>query len=298
MTIRSHSVPWAPALGCVALAMACGSGEAVRSADSVPDIPPAAVVPSPEQLAYQQMELIGFVHFTVNTFTDREWGFGDESPAIFAPTVLDADQWARIAAEVGMRELILTAKHHDGFALRAFRRILDDTFATDVAAGKPVRVVANDVEVERRGDAIAPESAARLPEPGDDEVAGRHRAGHPKFAPGNIVNGDPDSYWATEDNVASATLEIDLGAPRRFDRIRLQEPIRFGQRIAGFAVEVRVDGGWREIARATTVGYKRLLRIDAVTADRVRLVIEESVETPVALASFGLYRAAPDERRD
>ena len=82
-----------------------------------PDIPPNAVVPSAEQLAYQQMEYIGFVHFTVNTFTDKEWGFGDESPEIFDPTELDPDQWARIAAEVGMGELILTAKHHDGFAL-------------------------------------------------------------------------------------------------------------------------------------------------------------------------------------
>ena len=82
-----------------------------------PDISPNAVVPSAEQLAYQRMELIGFVHFTVNTFTNKEWGLGDESPDIFDPSELDTDQWARIAAEVGMKELILTAKHHDGFAL-------------------------------------------------------------------------------------------------------------------------------------------------------------------------------------
>jgi alpha-L-fucosidase len=82
-----------------------------------PDIPPNSVVPSPEQVAYQEMELIGFVHFTVNTFTDREWGFGDESPDIFVPSELDADQWAAVAAEAGMKELILTAKHHDGFTL-------------------------------------------------------------------------------------------------------------------------------------------------------------------------------------
>ncbi len=81
------------------------------------DIPPNAVVPSPEQLAYQQMEFIGFIHFTVNTFTDREWGYGSESPEIFDPSQLDPDQWARVAAEAGMKELILTAKHHDGFCL-------------------------------------------------------------------------------------------------------------------------------------------------------------------------------------
>jgi len=75
------------------------------------------VAPSPEQLRYQEMELAGFLHFSMNTFTDREWGFGDEDPALFAPEALDAGQWARVAAEVGMGELILTAKHHDGFCL-------------------------------------------------------------------------------------------------------------------------------------------------------------------------------------
>ena len=81
------------------------------------DLPPTSVVPSPEQLAYQEMELAGFIHFSINTFTDREWGFGDESPGLFAPSELDPGQWARVAAEAGMGELILTAKHHDGFAL-------------------------------------------------------------------------------------------------------------------------------------------------------------------------------------
>jgi uncharacterized repeat protein (TIGR03987 family) len=81
------------------------------------DIPPTAVVPSASQVEYQRMEMIGFVHFTVNTFTDREWGYGDESPEIFRPTALDANQWAAVAADVGMKELILTAKHHDGFTL-------------------------------------------------------------------------------------------------------------------------------------------------------------------------------------
>src|SRR4030042_6653522 len=77
----------------------------------------ASVRPSPPQLAWQQMELIAFIHFTVNTFTDKEWGDGTESPSIFNPTQLDTRQWAKICKDAGMKMIILTAKHHDGFCL-------------------------------------------------------------------------------------------------------------------------------------------------------------------------------------
>jgi alpha-L-fucosidase len=74
-------------------------------------------VPSPAQHAWQRDELALFLHFGVNTFTDREWGDGTEDPAIFAPTALDARQWARSARAAGYRAMVLTAKHHDGFCL-------------------------------------------------------------------------------------------------------------------------------------------------------------------------------------
>ncbi|MFN8573531.1 MAG: alpha-L-fucosidase [Gemmatimonadaceae bacterium] len=74
-------------------------------------------VPSPAQLAWQRDELALFLHLGVNTFTDREWGDGTESPTIFNPSRLDARAWARIARQAGFRSLIITAKHHDGFCL-------------------------------------------------------------------------------------------------------------------------------------------------------------------------------------
>jgi alpha-L-fucosidase len=73
--------------------------------------------PSAAQLLWQRDELAMFLHFGVNTFTDREWGDGKEDPAIFHPGALDAREWARTARRAGFRAMVLTAKHHDGFCL-------------------------------------------------------------------------------------------------------------------------------------------------------------------------------------
>src|SRR6266702_465581 len=78
---------------------------------------PLRPLPSPSQLAWQRDELALFLHFGVNTFTDREWGDGHEDPAVFNPTGLDVRQWTRAAKAGGANALILTAKHHDGFCL-------------------------------------------------------------------------------------------------------------------------------------------------------------------------------------
>lgn len=77
----------------------------------------ANVVPTPRQMAYHKREFSGFIHYGPNSYTSKEWGSGMEDPAVFAPETVDTDQWCETMHQAGMKTVVLTAKHHDGFVL-------------------------------------------------------------------------------------------------------------------------------------------------------------------------------------
>ncbi len=478
--------------GLSALAIADGASSVQLSPDDTPEevmAKAARVVPAPRQLAWQKLEFTAFIHFGMNVFTDREWGDGTEDPALFSPTQLDARQWVAAIKAAGMTELILTAKHHDGFCLwpseytehsvknspwrdgkgdvvrevaeacreggiklgiylspwdrhepsygdspryneyfvnqlrelltgygevsevwfdgacgegpngkrqeydwgafHATIRELQPNACISVC-GPDVRWCGNEAGHSRQSEwSVWPEgSSATAQEPGSRELvlqaarrggrltwypaqvntsirpgwfyhaaqdgqvkslehlldvyygsvggnaqfllnlppdsrglihendvqrlrelgevlratfgedlargaiasADHVRGGDEAFGADRALDGDPDTYWSTDDGVTAAALTLDLGQPRTFGIAMLQEQITVGQRVERFALEAWLEDGWREIARSTTIGYKRLLRFPEVTTQRVRVRIEDSRLCPT-LASLGLFRA-------
>jgi alpha-L-fucosidase len=457
------------------------------SQKEVLDIPANPVVPSPQQIAYQHMEVIGFIHFGVNTFTDREWGTGKENPDIFNPASLNAGQWVRVAKEAGIKQLIITAKHHDGFCLwpskytdhsvknspwkngqgdvlrelseacekeriklgfylspwdmhepsygtsryneyylNQLRELLtgygpvseiwmdgakgenakdmEYDFASFRSliyrmqpgalifsdAGPDIRWIGNengiagetnwsmisndniiigkadpaylntgdprgthwvagecDVSIRpgwfyhagqdslvkspadlvdlyyksvgRNGTlllnippnahglwsekdvnalmefrSILNETFQKNLAQGKPVTASNFRLKNDRFSPMNITDTLSDTYWAADDKITQSWLVVDLEKPVEFDRILIQEPVRLGQRISGFKVEIYREKEWETISTGTTIGYKRLLRINPVVADKIRLIILSGNNVP-AINNFGIYMSSSRE---
>ena len=452
-------------------------------------IAPSIVGPTPteSQLAWHEMETNAFVHFTTNTFTGKEWGFGDERPEIFNPSAFDASQWISTIKNAGFKGVILTCKHHDGFCLwpsqftdhsvknspfkngkgdvvkevseackreglkfgvylspwdrnRAdygtpsyveyYRNQLKELFAAygpvfemwfDGAnggdgfyggsretrkingatyydwpttlnlvseiepniiffsdAGPGVRWVGNErgIAGETNWNTISPDtlfagkpgiekllnegnengnawipaevdvsirpgwfyhaeedSLVKTPErlfeiyltsvgrgstlllniPPDKRglihendvralkgwkelidkefktnlarnaktEASGYRAQLDNFASANTTDGNKETYWATDDSVTTGSIEIRLKQPHQLKYVLLQEYIKLGQRIKSFTVEAWIDNTWKPIAKATTIGYKRILKLDPVETNKIRINITASKACPL-----------------
>ncbi|WP_167619964.1 discoidin domain-containing protein [Maribellus sediminis] len=485
-------------LGLIILLFSCSQVE-----------PPAPVLPLPteRQLAWHELEYYAFVHFNMNTFTNMEWGLGSEDPKLFNPSGLDCRQWARVAKEAGMKGIILTAKHHDGFCLwptattghsvknspwkdgegdvvqeladacgeydlklgiylspwdrnnaeygnqkyiEIFRAQLKELMTNygDVFevwfdganggtgyygganeerridrktyydwentrkivrelqpmacmfsdAGPDIRWVGNEegwamktnwapirrdefypgspnyaelrtghedgthwvpaevdvsirpgwyyhasedhkvktlphlldiyynsigrnasllinFPVDTRGlihendaeqilklaAAVKADFANNLAKDKNAEATNT-RGNSKNYKAENIVDGNPDTYWATDDSVVSASVIIDLGEPTEINRFLAQEYIPLGQRVKKFSIDAWVNNDWKEIASETTIGRKRILRLDNVTTSKVRLNILDAKACPL-ISNIELYKAPkvlvePELRRD
>lgn len=144
--------------------------------------------------------------------------------------------------------------------LKEFRRALDVTFKEDLARKAKASASAT------RGSAF---SAAR------------------------VIDGKPNTYWAAPDGVTAASVTLEWTAPKTVNRVVLAEAIELGQRVKRFTVDARVGGLWRPLGKGTTIGAKRILRTPAVSADAIRVTIEDAKACPT-LTTFGLFAAPPE----
>lgn len=110
------------------------------------------------------------------------------------------------------------------------------------------------------------------------------------FSPANLLDEDYDSYWAVDDGIMTPYVTLEFDSPRTFNRVMLQEYIPLGQRVYSFTVEaMSEDGQWTEIARETTIGYKRIVLVPQTTAVALRVNITGSLACPV-LNRLALYQ--------
>ena len=109
-----------------------------------------------------------------------------------------------------------------------------------------------------------------------------------KFAASNLVDGNSETYWATDDNITSASIEIDLGKATSVKYVILQEYIKLGQRVKAFNIEIWKDNQWQTAVKATTIGYKRILKIDSIQTQKIRINITASNACPV-ISNLEIY---------
>jgi alpha-L-fucosidase len=142
-------------------------------------------------------------------------------------------------------------------ALQGFKNMLDTEFGNNLATNAKVSA-----------------SSFR----GDDKA----------FSPANVADQDPETYWATDAEIARGYIEIDFGQPTSIKYVEIQEYIKLGQRIRGFKIEAFQQGEWKSIAEGTTIGYKRILRIEPTQTTKVRIKITDSRASPV-ISEIGVY---------
>ena len=455
---------------------------------------PVYPIPTDRQLAWHEMEQYAFIHFTTNTFTGKEWGYGDESPEVFNPTAMDVNQWVNVVKAAGLKAIVLTCKHHDGFCLwpsqytdhsvksskwkegkgnvvkevaeachknglkfgvylspwdrnrkdygspayiEYYRNQLRELFSTygpvfemwfdganggdgyyggarekrkiDAStyydwpatlnlvrgmepgiiffsdAGPDVRWCGNESGYagetnwatintdsiyagksgvgkvlnsgQENGKSYIPAEVDVSIRPGwfyhEEEDAkvktpeklfeiyltsvGRgsnlilnippdkrglfhendvksllewrklidnafktnlayhstvksdsYRGNSERYAASNVTDGKNETYWATDDNNLTGNLVIDLGVKKSVKYITIQEYIKLGQRIKGFSVYTWKNNSWVEAMHGTTIGYKRIIKIEPTETDKIKIEITTSKASPL-ISNIEIY---------
>lgn len=98
--------------------------------------------------------------------------------------------------------------------------------------------------------------------------ASAYRGKSKKYAPLNLIDGNKETYWATDDEENTGRFEIDFGKPQNVSYVLLQEYIKLGQRIKSFSIDAWKDNKWHQISEGTTIGYKRIVKVDPVTTTK------------------------------
>lgn len=120
--------------------------------------------------------------------------------------------------------------------------------------------------------------------------ASNNRENSPVFGADKSLDGDKETYWATDDNINTASLTLYFDKPTTFNRFLVQEYIRLGQRVKSFTVEAFSEGKWKELAKETTIGYKRILCFPTVVAEKIRFTITDSKSCPL-ISNIEIYNA-------
>ncbi|PRX39108.1 alpha-L-fucosidase [Salegentibacter salegens] len=139
---------------------------------------------------------------------------------------------------------------NDVESLLGMRRIIDSVFANNLAKNAQVSV-------------------------------SYYRGENENFSAENLIDGDPETFWATNDDTIQSSVEVAFEKEQEVNYVLLQEYIKLGQRIISFNVEAKVDGEWKEVAEGTSIGYKRILEIPSVKTKAIKINFKDARASPV-----------------
>jgi alpha-L-fucosidase len=225
-----------------------------------------------------------------------EPGLGAPPQAVLNEGQEDGTDWIPGECDVSIRPGWYYHAEQDG-EVKSVTELLEIWHAS---VGRGANLLLN-LPVDRRGR-VHEKDAARLLEwraaldrlyavdlaPRADARATNVRGRDARFGPANVLDDDPETYWATDDGVRECALELEFPLPVRCDRIRLEEPLRLGQRVRSFVVQVKKAGEWFTAAEGTTIGARRILVFEPIETEAVRVGVRSARACP-ALASVELY---------